>query len=454
VKFKTTLILLAVFILLLAAVLVFEPKKGKETAAKEEKLVDLAAADLERITLKKEDETISFRKDEMGDWQIIEPVEAKADPYEVNRLAEDFSSLKIERVVESEAKDTVKYEIPKTEVSLWLKGQDNPVKVLIGMENRLDSTFYAKKEGESRVVLIPSLLKSLLEKKTFDFRQKDVFKFETADVTAVDFRVKDIVWKAAKKDEAWLLEKPVQALAKKSRLDDLLNALANMKAKEFVAEEKKPEEIEKFGLKKPEYSVSLSLPSKNQEIVFGLHKEGETSYATTSLSTKIISVEAQVLTDLEKKVDDLREKLAVVFNSWEAKRIWLKTGGLEIGAAKDKDNKWSFEPGLKEEADGSKVESFIRKVEGLEASEFIDQPGDLKGFGLDRPQAEITIRVQEAEGKEKEVRLFVGSEDTAQKKVVVRNPELAYLFRVDSGFLSDVPKEAKDWKSPEPEIKK
>ena len=50
------------------------------------------------------------------------------------------------------------------------------------------------------------------------------------------------------------------------------------------------------------------------------------------------------------------------------------------------------------------------------------------------------------QGQEKEIVLFVGTEDAAAKQVVVRSAGLAYLFRVDAAFLQDWPKEAKDWK--------
>jgi hypothetical protein len=171
-KFKTTLILLAVFAVLLAAVLLIE-SQGKARKEKEEKgknIVDLAAADVEKITLKNEGGTIAFKKDEKGEWLITEPLEAKADSSEVSRLAEDFSSLRFERVVEAEGGDPAKYEIPKKELTLWYKGQDQPVRLLIGMENPLDNTLFAKREDDKRIVLLAGYLKSNLEKKTFDRR--------------------------------------------------------------------------------------------------------------------------------------------------------------------------------------------------------------------------------------------------------------------------------------------
>jgi hypothetical protein len=454
-KTKTTVILLGIFAVLLAAVLLFESrtKVRKETEEKAKKLVDLTSADVEKITLKNEDGTITFKKDDKGEWLIIEPLEAKADSSEVSRLAEDFSSLKFERVIEAEGGDPAKYEIPKKELTLWFKGQAQPVKLLIGMENPLDNTLFAKREDDKRIVLLASFLKSNLEKKMFDFRQKDIFKFEPEDVGSIKLKAKDISWQAQKKEAEWFLDSPVKALAKKSRVEDVLRALSNLRAKEFVAEQKQEAEVAKFGLKEPDYSVTLSLPAKNQEVIFSFHKQDETVYATTSISTKIVTSEGQVLTDIEKKVEDLREKQVVVFNSWEASKVCVKKGDLTLTVAKDKDNKWQFEGAAKEEADGSRVETFLRKIESLEAVEFIDSPAELQTYGLAPAQAEVTVWTKDGE-KEKEFRVLVGTEDPANKQVVLKNPNLDYLFRVDSAFLAEFPKEGKDWKPAAPEKKK
>ncbi|MGB7294115.1 MAG: DUF4340 domain-containing protein [Candidatus Aminicenantales bacterium] len=450
-KPKTTLILLLIFLVLLAAILFFDSKSKarQEEKEKEKTLVDLAAADIEKLTLKKEDETITFARDDKGDWLISEPLEARADAYEVNRLVDDFSTLKFDRVVETEG-DPAKYEIPRSELTLWIKGKEQPVKIFIGMENPLDNTLFAKREDDPRIVLLSSTLKSALDKKIFDFRQKDIFKFESADVVAVKLESEDIAWKALKKEGEWYLESPVKALAKKSGVEDVLRTLSGLRAKEFVAEEKQEADLSRFGLKDAAYVVSLNLPAANQEVVFSLHKQDDKVYATTSLSTKVVTVEDRVLTDIEKKVEDLREKQVVVFNSWEASRLHIKRGDLELSVVKDGEGKWRFEDAEKEEADGAKVESFIRKVESLEAVEFVDSPSDLKDYGLAEPQVEVMVRVKE-DDKDKEYRVQVGNTDPDKNQVIVRNPELEYLFRVDAAFLDDWPKAADDWNILPPE---
>jgi hypothetical protein len=446
-KFKTTIILFALFLVLLGAVLFFESRE-KSKKEKEEKLVSLPSDSVQKISFKKEDGVMTFQKDEKGEWLITEPLQAKADKYEVDRIAQDFSDLKIERIVETQPKSLEKYEIPKEEITLWYKGQEKPVKILIGLENPLDSTFFAKKEEETRVVLIPSHLKSLMEKKLIDFRQKDIFKFETNEVKGVKLRAKNTRWEAEKKEEEWFLKSPVQALAESSKIEGILSSLSNLKAKDFVSEEKKEEDIKKYGLDKAEYEIALAMPLANKEVTFLLHKDADKLYATNSQSSKIITVEDSLLSDLEKEAKELREKSVAKFYSWEANRLHIKKADADWTLAKDKDDNWSFESPTKDPADKDKVQSFIRKVESLEASEFIDPPLNLKDYGLDSPQAEVKIWTKAKEGKANEISILVGKQDKEAKKVVVKNACFDYLFRVDSAFLEEFPKELKEWIKP------
>ncbi len=451
-KFKTTLILLAVFVALLAFVLLFEEFKGGGEKEDESKLVALSSDDVQKITLKRESESITFEKTGEADtqaWVIVEPLEARADKYEVDRLADNFSDLRIERVVEEEPEDLEKYEIPKKEITLWFKDREKPVRILLGAENPLDNTLFAKKEDEARIVLIPSYLKSTVEKSLFDFRQKDIFRFETDDVKTIKLQAKESQWEAEKKEDEWFLKRPVAALAKENKITGILNSLSGLKAKEFVSEEKNKEEIAQFGLDQPDYEVILGMPVENQEVTFSLHKKDEKLYATTSLSSKIIEAEDSLLSELEEAVGELRKKEVANFYSWEVNRFQLKRGELDWVLVKDEDDNWNFESPVQEEADKSKVQTFIRKMESLEAEEFVDPPFDLRDFGLDEPQGEVKLWVKEDEENFKEITILLGAEDKDTKKVVVKNARLDYLFRLDSAFLEEFPRELKDWK---PEI--
>ena len=455
-KFRTTIILFVVFAIFLAVVLFFD-NKGKEdkTAGPEEKLMTLAAADIRKITFKKDGETLTFKKDDKGGWEIIEPMAVKADDGEVGAFADSFADLKIERIVEKEKADLKKYGIPRKEVWLWLKGPETPVRILIGMENPLDNTFYAQKEGDPRVILLAGSLKTMLEKKLFDFRQKDIFKFESGDVKSIRLVARDVTWEAMKNEEGWFIQSPFKALAKEARISSLLDSLSNQRAKEFVAENKKPEDLKKSGLDKPEYRITLALSKSNADLTFAFHKDNDKIYVTTSGSTKIIVPEIELLNDLDKKAGELRENKVVIFNAWQASKIVLKKGVLSLTLAKAQNDKWYFDAGQKQEADASKVDTFIRRIESLETAEYIDAPKSLAAYGLDQPQAEVTVWTKETGEKavEKPFGLLIGKSDKDKKQVVVKNVRLECLFKVDNAFLDEFPKEAKDWKAPEPEKK-
>ncbi|MGB8957518.1 MAG: DUF4340 domain-containing protein [Candidatus Aminicenantales bacterium] len=453
-RFKTTLVLLAVLVLVIAVVLYFDSRGEKKKAAEETSntLISLASGDVRKVSLGREGRTLTFERDEAGPWRLTSPIQAAADEYEVDGLVSALTSLRIERVVEKKAKDPAAYEIPKTEVSIWVKGKDAPVRLLVGMENPLDKSLFAKREDDPRIVLLPSTLKTTLDKPVFDFRQKDVFKFTAADVKGIRVKARNVAWQAAREGSGWFLKAPLSSLAAKGLIDSLLDALSGLRAKAFVAEEKSAATLKEFGLDRPEYEVALSLPAANQEIVFSLHKEGENSYATTSQSSKIITFEGTVLADLDRKVDEMREKKVADFYAMDATRIALKRNGVEIAAVKEKSGeteRWVLDDPAKKEADRLKVEDFIRKIEGLEAAAFVDDPGPLAAYGLD-PGAEIRIRTKDAVGQEKETILLVGSEDAAKKLVVLKSPGLGYLFRVDSGFLQQWPKDKKDWTAAPP----
>ena len=198
-------------------------------------------------------------------------------------------------------------------------------------------------------MLIPSHLKSTVEKSLFDFRQKDIFRFETDDVKTIKLRAKESGWEAGKKEDEWFFKRPVAALAKESKIAAILNSLSNLKAKEFVSEEKKKEEIAQFGLDRPDYEVVLAMPVENQEVTFSLHKKDEKLYATTSLSSKIIEVEDSLISELGEAVMELREKEVANFYSWEVNRLQLKRGDLDWMLVKDEDDNWNFESPVQEE---------------------------------------------------------------------------------------------------------
>lgn len=450
-KFKTTLILLGTAAALLVVVLFILPRKPAEESggARGPQVTDIKADDVERIVISGGPETIDLRKDERGEWLLEAPVRARADDFEVNRLAEDLARLRAERVADEAPSDLSPYGIGGGEIALWVLGLKNPVRIRVGDENPVDGTLYARKEGENRVVLLPVSVKTLLDKKPFDFRKKDIFAFESSKVERISLRSPEFSWRASRRDGEWFLEEPVESLADRYGLESIVNSLSGLRATEFASESKTNADLKKFGLDEAEFEVGLTLPAEGREIEFFLSRQDDKVYVTTSASGKIVAAASYIFSDLGKKPEELREKGVDAFNPWEAERLKVKSGSLDIALTKDEQGRWRFESGGRGEADSSKVESFIRRIDGLQAVEFIDRPDPAASYGLDKPRAEIVIGVKDPEGRTREVTVLVGAEDEEKKQAVLKNPRLSYLLRVESSFLADIPGSAEDWKKAE-----
>ena len=443
-KFRTTLVLFGLFILLLAAVYFFEFRsQGEKSTA--DMLVSVSTDNVEKIIFTTDGQTIQFQKED-EEWMITDPIEAKADKVEVSRLADDFTNLRIERVVEEEPSDLEKYGIPQKQVELFFRDQERGEKILIGLENPLDNTFFAKKAEDTRVVLIPSSLKSLLEKKVFDFRQKNIFQFESDQVIRVKLDAGGIHWEAEKEAEDWYLRNPVNALAQKSKINDVLYALSNLKATAFLSENKLEKEIKDYGLDKPDYVVEIDFPVENKQMIFSIHKKNDQVHATSSLSPKILQVEDSILDDLKTEPSDLRDKEVADFFTWEVNKLHIRKGETSLILTKDDEENWHFEePGL-QGLDEEKVQSFLRKLEALESQEFVDPPLNLADYGLSAPQAEVKIWSEKEEEAPKELTIQIGKEDAETKTVFVKNKRFQYVFKVDSTFLDEFPDRAEEWK--------
>jgi len=445
VKFKPTFILLIVFAVLLGGVYFFE-SKFKVRKESESKFIDLDSSDIQEIILLKDNETISFRKDENDDWLIAQPLEAQADNFEVNRLAGDFAELKIERVVEENALDLDVYEIPRLTVQLFTKSQEDPTVILLGAENPLDKTVFAKKKEDARVVLVSSRLNEILEKKVFDFRKKDVFNFESDAVERLSLKAKELRLEAEKREDEWFITSPVSSLAVTGTITGLLNALSNLRARKFISENRTPEEIRRFHLDRPDYEVGLELPSSSQKLRFFLNKSSDTVYVSTSQSTNIIAAEDSILTTLDKDISEYRDKAVTQFYSWQVDQFTLKSGGLEFTLAKGDDSSWNFQTPQTAIADKDKIEDFLQKLDNLECEEFIDPPFSKKEASWESPYAVITLQVDKGGEKSEEVRLTIGEPDESTGKVVIKNARFDYLFRTGTEFLDTFPRSSDDWK--------
>src|SRR5262249_20714021 len=204
------------------------------------------------------------------------------------------------------------------------------------------------------------------------------------------------------------------------------NAVPDLWAERFIS--KSDKDLEKYGLKEPEQSVSVTrADGKTVTVLVGKKSREERrmkmvapppgaqipprpipviqEYRFARLQTgdktfqQVFEVKADKLKDLLVSADPLRDPKLARFKTEDVRRVEVKHGAAEVVLVKEKED-WQLEKPAKQEAKSAKVTELLDKLSALEA-----QSADIlnkaeKAHGLDKPSSTIKLTVEEeAKGK-------------------------------------------------------
>ncbi|MGH7222594.1 MAG: DUF4340 domain-containing protein, partial [Gemmataceae bacterium] len=175
----------------------------------------------------------------------------------------------------------------------------------------------------------------------------------------------------------------------------------------------------------------------------------EYRYAKLQYNDQIFEIKSDKLKDVFVALDKLRDNRVARFNTTDARKIEIEHGGEDIVLEKDKDN-WKITKPLSAEADNVKVTDLLTKLSDLQArdKDILDKD-DPKKYGFDKPEAVVTVTVEEevtgapradagpADKKEKKKRKLtvrVGKHDTDKKKLYVMADDWPRINAVDDSL--------------------
>jgi hypothetical protein len=175
----------------------------------------------------------------------------------------------------------------------------------------------------------------------------------------------------------------------------------------------------------------------------------EYRFAKLQYNDQIFEIKADKLKDVFVALDTLRDSRVARFNTADARKVEIKHGGEDIVLEKDKDN-WKLVKPLSAEADNTKVTDLLNKLSDLQArdKDILDKD-DPKKYGFDKPEAVVTITVEEevkgekrqdaaaTAKKEKKTRTLtvrVGKHDTDKKKLYVMADDWPRINVVDDSL--------------------
>ena len=204
---------------------------GKSPTDTTTKMLSIPDGDFQEISEKKlTGEVIDLRRDS-GKWRIAEPQQIAADQDSVSSMVGNLSNLNADKVIEEKAADLKPYglDIPTLDIVVTKK-DGKTAEVLVGDDVPTGSGAYAKLANDPRVFTIGSFVKTGLDKKPDDLRDKRLLTFDSDKLTRVELQAKGQTIEFGKNSSnEWQILKPQPLRADSSQVDTLVSKLKDAK---------------------------------------------------------------------------------------------------------------------------------------------------------------------------------------------------------------------------------
>ena len=426
---------LLVLLLAIAALAYYglEVREKKSSDAKQLFLIE--EKEIDKVSIKKGEERIVVERDGDG-WRLIEPVQAKADAMEISSALQALLTARQERSIDEQPKGLAEYglEHPAIQLTLTLKGGKPPVVLILGDKNPNGFSVYAKRGDQPAVFLVADTLRTRLDRKATDFRDKTLLALEPDKVKQLELAGKGRSIKLSNSGgDTWELTQPMKARADASAIRQLLWKIKDARVKDFLARGAIAEH--QYGLDHPDFIVHLTEGDATKQLL--LKKAPDPTiglYAMADPGEGVVTIDARLLTDLSKSPFDLRDRSLFRFETADVKAVQLRRRDQSMKLTKEADV-WKLTAPAQADAQAGRVYDLLYALKELRYTELVEEKGnDLARYGLEAPQAEVELSTNE--GSRLPVLLLGKSEKNRLYAKLSTDPA---VYAVDPKFLDRLP---------------
>ncbi len=387
-NFKSTLIYLAVAVLVGALCYVQSKHPATEKEEKKAKVFEnFVADDINEIHIENLGTTVTalrtpivLQKGAKDTWRITEPVKLPADESTLRSLLTSVGGFTPDLAIEKP--DLKEFGLDQPQARCTFKSKAGTTfTLLIGNKDMTGSSAYVKTGDKDTVYMVPSYSTDSLHKGIDDYR--DHTFLQTDPVVAKKIQVirdgKTLAFEKDK-DNNWNMILPLQARADASKIRDLLSTLSSLRAQSFVTDH--PSGLAQYGLSPPHLRVEVwpSDGGPSKAILVG-HKKDKSAglYAKTADAPTIALIGEYFDKNMDLKPSDYRDKSILQFDSGKAKGLAIHRGSKVFAYQKDDKGQWSCpgRPNAQTEAS-----TLAAQLAGITIMDFPDHP---TGTGLSSP---------------------------------------------------------------------
>jgi hypothetical protein len=269
-------------------------------------------------------------------------------------------------------------------------------------------------------------------------RAAHVVEVNRTEIEGITIHNGDGLIKVKAEGDAWRMVAPWQDDADSGVIDQLLDAVQNLRPEDVVTDlgkgDKKRQALKDFGLNKSKLRLKLDGKRMPPELEFGQDTAVQgRSYLRIEGDDAIYVVSNDLKNIVSKAPADFRDHRMTPFLTTLISRAIFQVSGGEIELTKEQDN-WQLVRPIKARASNDAVVDILTRMNQTQISKFASENKTNPGsFGLDSPADVLTLYGDEGKKYEIEIGSAVPSDPQA---VFVGLPERNTIVEVDKGFAT------------------
>jgi len=270
-------------------------------------------------------------------------------------------------------------------------------------------------------------------------RASKLLLFEKGDVQSLRLRNEKGVVFCERDSNEWKITAPVETPGDRSAIDGLLRQLERARIERVV--EEAPSSLEEFGLKEPKVEVELAYRGGKKDTLWVGDKNPTNSfvYVRRNGQRRVLLTPSGLLSALQKKLYDLRDKRVLAFKRDDVKQLTLTRGRKSL-VCEVADHGWKLKEPLEAKGDRSAINGILSSLQSARAKEFVsEKPKNLAQYGLKHPQIKVDLLLGEERAKKT---LLIGKKK--DKRFYAKDESRPPVFLVDSYLVDKLKKEPFD----------
>jgi hypothetical protein len=385
------------------------------------KLVDIPQAQIKEIDLKKKDGTTVILQNQNGRWSIAAPESLPADQDAANALASTFNPVSADNVVEDKPKDLTQYGLSNPSLTVTVDEKDGKSQQLfLGDDVPAGSLAYARANSDPKVYAVSSSIKSSLDKSANDLRDKRLLTFDSNRLTRIELvSGKTDVEFGKNNQNDWQIIKPEPYRADSFQVEELLRKLTDAKMDLSASADTTKKADSAFASGQPVGTVKVSDAAGTQNL--DVRKNKDDYYAKSSVVSGVYKVSADLGKEIDKPLDDFRNKKIFDFGFTDPTKIELQQGASDKTYVRSGSD-WKLGS---QTMDAISIQAFIDKLRDLSAAKFVNG-------GFTTPAFSVTVTSND--GKRIEKAEFAKAADG----YIARRENEASLYQVDTKSADDM----------------